>query len=306
MEYSENNAPPPSQSSLQPQELKVRNVFLILLSFLFLGMLLTAVVTQLLSNVAGWSDTVLSGQVTADSPAEDIWRVRFLAGLNQILVIMMPGLLTLFSLRKQIIKSVGMQEAPGWNNILWACAFMIISTPLVLYVFEWNKMIPMPDSLKAMADQANETIKAIMNMTTTNELVVNLLLIAVIPAFGEELLFRGIIQRQLMRRWSPWVAILVTGALFSLFHFQMDGFIPRWMLGIVLGWLYWQTGNFWVVVAAHFFNNGIQVVAQYFYAKQITDIDLEQDVHIPFYAALISLGLVLLAVRYNPLEKSSS
>ena len=306
MEYSENTGNTPPSASFQPQELRVRNVFLILLLFLLLGMLLTGLFTQLLANVFGWSDEVLAGNVTADSPVEDIWKVRFLAGLNQLLVIMMPALLTLFSLRKQIFKSVGMQEAPGWNNVLWACAFMIISTPLVLYIFEWNKMIPMPDTMKALADQANETIKAIMNMPTANELIVNLLLIAVIPAFGEELLFRGVIQRQLMRRWSPWLAIVVTGALFSLFHFQMDGFVPRWMLGIVLGWLYWQTGNFWVVVAAHFFNNGIQVVAQYFYAKQLTNIDLEQDVHIPFYAALISAALVLLAVRYNPLEKSST
>lgn len=306
MEYSENTGNTPPSAAFQPQELRVRNVFFILLLFLLLGILLTGVITQLLANVAGWNESVLTGNVTADSPAEDIWKVRFLAALNQLLVIMMPGLLTLFSLRKQIFKSTGMQEAPGWNNVLWACALMIISSPLVLYIFEWNKMIPMPESMKAMADQANETIKAIMNMTTTNELIVNFLLIAVIPAFGEELLFRGLIQRQLMRRWSPWIAIIVTGALFSLFHFQMDGFIPRWILGIVLGWLYWQTGNFWVVVAAHLFNNGIQVIAQYFYAKQMTNIDLEQDIHIPFYVALISTTLIALAVRYNPLEKPSA
>jgi hypothetical protein len=93
------------------------------------------------------------------------------------------------------------------------------------------------------------------------------------------------------------VAIVITGALFSLFHFQMDGFVPRWLLGMLLGWLYWRSGNFWVPVIAHFFNNAIQVVAQYFYAQQLTSVDLEQDVHVPALLALLSATTVFLAMR---------
>ncbi len=306
MEYSNtdhNKSQQPLDSeafiSMTNHEIRVRNVLLYLGIFWMLGVLLTGVITQLLQSAAGWDPEILSGHITVDSPAADIWKVRFVAGLNQVLVILMPGLLTLLALRRQIIKSIGIQKAPGYFDVLWGIGLMIIATPLVLFLYEWNQKIPMPDWMVTMAEQANTTIKALMLMPTITELLVNLTVIAVIPAIGEELMFRGLIQRQLMRRFQPWVAIVVTGALFSFFHLQMDGFFARWLLGIVLGWLYWRSGNFWVPVIAHFFNNAIQVVAQYFYAQRLSTVDLEQDVHVPVAVAGIAAAALYFAMTYK-------
>jgi membrane protease YdiL (CAAX protease family) len=304
MDYSNLNSNPSSQSidgeiftPNTDNPMRVRNVFLFLGLFFVLGIILTGVITQLLQTAGGWSPDILSGRVTTNSAAADLWKVRFLAGLNQLLVILLPASLTVLALRRQIFSSIGMHRAPDLKNVLWGIVLMIIATPLVLYTYEWNKLVPMPDWMVAVSDQANATIKAILQMPSSTELIGNITLIAIIPAFGEELLFRGLIQRQLMRRMSPWVAIVITGALFSLFHFQMDGFVPRWLLGMLLGWLYWRSGNFWVPVIAHFFNNAIQVVAQYFYAQQLTSVDLEQDVHVPALLALLSATTVFLAMR---------
>jgi membrane protease YdiL (CAAX protease family) len=81
--------------------------------------------------------------------------------------------------------------------------------------------------------------------------------------------------------------------VFSFIHLQFEGFLPRMWLGVVLGWLYWKTQNFWVPVVAHFANNAVQVVGQYLYHNQISSINLEEELHVPLYVAALSLAAVV-------------
>jgi uncharacterized protein len=137
-------------------------------------------------------------------------------------------------------------------------------------------------------------------------LLANLTIIALLPALGEELIFRGVVQRQLLRRLSdPLIALTLTAAIFSFIHFQFEGFLPRMALGGILGWLYWRTGNFWLPVIAHGFNNGIQVLAQYLYSRQMSSVNLENNVSVPWYAAAISVALIWLIVRQIEAGQSS-
>jgi membrane protease YdiL (CAAX protease family) len=127
-----------------------------------------------------------------------------------------------------------------------------------------------------------------------------LVIIALLPAIGEEVVFRGVLQRQVQRVIFPtWLAILIAAAIFSAIHLQFEGFLSRWLLGVLLGWLYWQTGNLWVPAIAHFFNNAIQVLGQYLYKNDISTVDLEKDIDVPWYFALVSLVLVLWIIRNN-------
>lgn len=273
--------------------IKVRYVFFIAATFLFLGMLLTVILTKLLETGAGWDMDVLAGKLAENAPQSDVWKVRLVAGLNQLLVFLVPALATIMVFRRaspEIKAGVSLKRFPDMMTIALSLGLLIASMPFVFYVFQINKLIPVPEAMQVVAEQATKTIKALMRMPTIWDFVANLLLIAVLPALGEELLFRGLIQRQLMRRMSPWVAIIVTGALFSFFHFQVDGFLPRWLLGILLGWVFWQTGNFWVPVLLHFINNGVQVFGQYLYGQGMSSVDIEQDVQIPVLVAVLSLA----------------
>jgi membrane protease YdiL (CAAX protease family) len=173
--------------------------------------------------------------------------------------------------------------------MLFGAILLVVSMPLVLYVFELNRMIPIPATMKATSEAAASTVRALLQMPGWPDLLANLFLIGVIPALGEELLFRGILQGQLMRRWSPWAAIILSGAVFSFVHFQMEGFFPRWILGVLLGWLFWKTSNFWVPVFVHFLNNGAQVLGAYFVKGTPELVDLEQQVQVPWVLAFASL-----------------
>jgi uncharacterized protein len=123
--------------------------------------------------------------------------------------------------------------------------------------------------MKASEDNATRITEALMNMHSTGELFYNLLIIAVLPALGEEFLFRGILQKLFKEiTQNIHVAIIITAVIFSAIHMQFYGFIPRMMLGILFGYLLHWTGSIWVPVFAHFINNGAAVVFAYIASRQ--------------------------------------
>jgi len=259
-------------------------------------------VYQIISMIVGWSEAPM---LTADAPAAERWQTRLQLGLGQFFAFVLAGFLTVWLLYRNITRS-----GPDWRDYLrvrhWPSAstigltvlLMAVSLPLVLFLLNVNQLVPFPEPFKMAEEQTTEMLKGLLNMEHWSEFVANLTLIALLPALGEEIVFRGVVQQQLMRRIAnPWVALTVSAAVFSFFHFQFEGFLPRLLLGFLLGWLYWKTQNFWVPALAHFFNNGIQVVGQYLYGKEVSAIDLEQDIQVPWFFAAISAFMVLVTMR---------
>ena len=135
----------------------------------------------------------------------------------------------------------------------------------------------------------NAYLRKILVMETPVDLLNMLVVLALLPAVAEELFFRGILQRifiQMTRR--PWIGIIITAIIFSALHGQFLGFIPRMVLGIVLGALYWYSGSLYPGMLAHFLNNAVQIVLVY-----VSPEFLEKEVH---FGAGIIAGSTLLVV----------
>jgi hypothetical protein len=267
--------------------------------FLVMGMVGVMLYT-LLANLAGWGTGMLSGHFSADATASERWQMRLLLSINQFTSFLVAGLATVWVFYREDTPFrpgwrtyLQVNRLPGWSNTGLAVLMMLVSIPVTLYLYNINKALPMPEVFHLMEGETAEALKGLLRMDNWTELFANLVLIALLPAIGEELVFRGVVQQQLMRRFqNPWTALLLSAAIFSFAHFQFEGFLPRMLLGLVLGWLYWRTRSFWVSATAHFFNNGLQVVGQYLYGKQLTTVDLEQDVDVPWYLAFLSLLLM--------------
>ena len=115
-------------------------------------------------------------------------------------------------------------------------------------------------------------------------------------ALSEEIFFRGLLQQLFIKnKVNVHVAIILTAILFSAFHLQFFGFIPRMFLGIVLGYLYYITQNLWVSIIAHFCNNAFAVLAMHFYTPEAGvsagTTNTDQPIGIAF--VLLSLAMVL-------------
>lgn len=178
-------------------------------------------------------------------------------------------------------------------TLLVVLAFM----PLNGLIIEWNEGLILPDALSRLEqwmrgkeDQMADVTKFLTNFDTPVQFAVAMFVIGVLPAIGEEVLFRGVLQRKLMEHWvNPHLAIWVAAAIFSAIHVQFYGFIPRMLLGALFGYLYYWSGSLWVAIFAHFVNNGFMVLMLYLHHQKMVDYNIEDNESVPWSAALVSL-----------------
>ena len=147
------------------------------------------------------------------------------------------------------------------QNTMLVIAIMMFVTPFVTLLLEWNMKIPFPEWILRLDLNSEVIVKAFLNMNTSSDFLYTLIVIAFVPAIGEELFFRGYLQRTICNALSsPHTAIIITSALFSLIHLDMQAFFPRFFLGLLLGYLYYWSTNLWLPILAHFVNNAQVVV----------------------------------------------
>lgn len=196
---------------------------------------------------------------------------------------------------------------------LMAGLIVIVSFGINSLFMQWNQDLVFPEFLKGFEewarlreDEATRQTEALTKMDSVMDLFLGILVIGVLPAIGEEFVFRGIIQNELNRGTrNIHVAIWFAAILFSAIHFQFFGFIPRMVLGVMFGYLYSWSGNLWIAIFAHFINNAIQVTALYLYQRGSFEFDIDKPESLPMNIIVISgvLTTGLLYYFYKYFEK---
>lgn len=171
---------------------------------------------------------------------------------------------------------------PAVNGVLFAMIIMIAAIPAVNLIAEINHAIKFPESLSfiekylmKMEQKAEDITNIMLSVNTVTDLLINIGLIGIIPAVGEELIFRGTIQRLLQNKMKIHAAVWIAAFIFSSIHFQFYGFVPRLLMGALLGYLFVWTNNLWVPIMAHFTNNALAVVFYYLKNTGQTTFDME-------------------------------
>ena len=163
------------------------------------------------------------------------------------------------------------------TSLLWVGLGMLTAVPLINLLGDLNSKMHLPSFLAPVEqwmrdseDKAAVLTKAFLDMPDPGALLFNLFMIALLPAIGEEWLFRGVVQR-LFSEWSgkKQVGIWAAALLFSAMHLQFYGFVPRLLLGALLGYLLLWSGSIWLPMLAHFLNNAAAVIAAYLYQHQL-------------------------------------
>lgn len=122
---------------------------------------------------------------------------------------------------------------------------------------------------KSLEDAYNAQVTALSNLKNWPEYLVALAIMAFFPAMFEEVFFRGVLQRFLEKWWrNPWLAIIVSAFIFTLFHSSVYLFATRMVLGVVLGFIFYATRNLWINIIAHFLNNAIALTQMFVLSKQ--------------------------------------
>jgi membrane protease YdiL (CAAX protease family) len=154
--------------------------------------------------------------------------------------------------------------------LLFLAIYTLMQLPWINMMSAWNNSLEwggafeeMYRLMRAKEDAAALMIENLLTMPDVQSLLATLIVVALIPALGEELLFRGIIQKLFTQRYGAHAGIWITAFIFSFIHFQFFGFFPRLFLGALLGYVFYYTGSLWYAIAVHFANNAGAVIAYF-------------------------------------------
>ncbi len=278
--------------------------FLILISFALASFFMLGLVgTVVLAKVTGMSLTTMSDPSKWDYNSGTLVTViRGMQIIQFISLFLIPSFLCAWFFSTDSKKYLGLNKPSNARYFLVAMAVMLLALPLVNFLGELNRNVQFPAGIakwmKEQEAEAAKTIKALLSKHTIKDLILNIICIAGLAAVGEELLFRGVAQRLLIKVCkSPWAGIIISAFLFSAMHVQFYGFLPRFVLGILLGAIYWYSGSLWTAILAHFVYDAFLITLIYYYPAMINDENTLKLSNIAL-AAAISLAAVIFLVMW--------
>ncbi len=286
------------------------NQFLILVSVVLLSFFVLGMIGTLLLSAS----TGISLEKMADLPKLDLSSpatVSFLRGMQFVQFIslfVVPVFFCLWMFSSNHKNYLGWKSPRHPGFILAGTAVMLLAIPFTNWLGQLNQQIPFPAEwaawMKNQEQEAARTIKALLSRHTVKDLLLNIFFIAGLAAVGEELLFRGMAQRLLIKMFkSPLAGILVASAIFSAMHMQFYGFLPRFVLGILLGIIYWYSGSLWVAMLAHFVYDAVLIVLAYFNPEMLNE---ETGYRLLDMALAAAVSLALVAVLVLWMKRKSS
>lgn len=276
-----------------------------LVSFFLVGLL----GTMLLSAITGINIIELSDPSKWDFTTPGF--ITFIRGMQVVQFIglfLLPVLICARLFSTDSKKYLGLKKPSYKFYFLAGVAVMIVAIPLVNWLGELNKNVQFPSGwvewMKSSEEEAEKTVKALLSRHTVQDLLINILCIAGLAAVGEELLFRGMAQRLLIKMFrNPWPGIIIAAFLFSAMHLQFYGFLPRFVLGICLGIIYWYSGSLWVAILAHFVYDALLITLAYFYPEMLNS---ENSVKMSNLAIAGSISFVVAVVLIEWMRKKST
>lgn len=210
--------------------------------------------------------------LSGDGGEDSVLYLRYLIISQDISFFIVPGIFIYYLLEPSGKVSFGTINSPQIKDVALVVILAFCIFPLTSFSGQLNSSIHLPDWLseteKWMEEKegkASHITDLLMLSDSFEVLLLNILIVALIPAIGEELIFRGVLQRILSKLFnSGHIAIWITAIFFSAMHLQFFGFIPRLILGLVFGYLFYWSGTLWLPVIAHFVNNAVPVIGVYF------------------------------------------
>ena len=193
--------------------------------------------------------------------------LRVAAVIQSMVQIILPAIVTAMMVSRKPACLLAIERPPRSGVLLLGVCTLIVSVPLLNLVIHLNAMMQLPAAmagveqwLRHMEDSAGSTIATLQGGTSVADLVMSVLIVGIMAGLGEELLFRGTIQRLLSTGGlNPHAAVWITAALFSAVHMQFFGFVPRLLLGALFGYMLYWSGTLWLPVCVHAANNIIYV-----------------------------------------------
>ncbi|MGK0315534.1 MAG: membrane protease YdiL (CAAX protease family) [Saprospiraceae bacterium] len=223
-------------------------------------------------------------------------------GLNHLAMFSLSAVLFAYWIKRGAWKSYFEALSVDFDLLFKFVGVLFLAYPLIGVSALALEQIDLPQWMNSMDEDSIDSLMKMLQMDGVGDLIVNLIIIALIPAIGEELLFRGVIQREIIKKMkNPHLAIFLASAIFSGFHMQIQGFLPKLIIGLVLGYAYYWTKSIWYPMVIHFVNNGLQTVLLFFVGDQLEatqETAEEPNILVLFIGVIISCFLCYRLVKH--------
>ena len=246
---------------------------------------------------------------------QNISVLKFFQTVQSIGLFIIPPFIIAWLLQDQPLVFLKINKGPVLQSALIVVAIIFFSNPLINWLNELNSKLSLPEWLNSVQlwmqnseDQATKITEAFLSTNSLSAVLKNIIMIGVLPALGEELLFRGIIQNLFKKIYgNSHAAIWISAALFSALHLQFFGFLPRMVLGAMFGYMLEWSGTLWLPIIAHFINNAMAVIAFSMVKKGAIDSALDKSGTFAdgsFYLVIVSLIFLFILFRTLYLKRA--
>jgi membrane protease YdiL (CAAX protease family) len=277
------------------------------IAFLGVGFVLAAVA---LMGLASMMNVPLMQMEKVLTDPQYLDFIKWSQALSTFFIMAVPAFLFGLVVYKKPFEFLGFSQRASIKQRFFVLLLLFPALFLTGALGELNKMIPISADLaakfKTMEDAYTKQVLLLANMKTFAQYLSSLLILAILPAFFEEMLFRGGLQKMLTNiSHKPWFSIILTSIIFSLFHASYYGFLPRLFLGILLGYIFHVSRNIWLSILFHFLNNALVVSQMYYYSTHGKLSEKVLDETVPISYGLIGLPLVLVLCHFFKKESTN-
>ena len=223
---------------------------------------------------------------------------RWAQVISAVMTFIIPAVAIAFICDNRPFEYLGLKRNVSIIVLLLVMVLLIAAQPFALYMGQLNEKAnfgQMQMELERLEKMYENAMTNFIKMNNERDLLINLLIVGILPAVGEELFFRGSLQ-SILERWTntPWVAVLLSSFAFAILHGTFFKFMGIFTLGVVLGTLFQITRNLWYNIFFHFLNNTLALLSTYYATKNDMLKKLAEDeVKISVIAALISLAITI-------------
>lgn len=262
---------------------------------------------QILSiSILKFLDPALFQEMDLIKESHDMNRInvlKFIQFMSAFCTFVLPSFVIGKIFGNRATSYLSLNRTPDFSYYFFIVVFMLSVMPLMNVIIDFNENLKFPEwmsgleeRLRSKEDSSQSMIRLILSGDRYFDLLINIIVIAALPALGEELLFRGILQKYFTSVFkNPHFGILLSAVIFSAIHFQFFGFVPRFLLGALFGYLVYFSGSLWTAIWAHFFNNALAVTAMFFISKGDISVEIENfgtrgtDIYYIVFGCIIAL-----------------
>jgi len=253
-----------------------------------------------------WSpEDIAAGSSYIMETASQINFLRYLQFMTMFGTFFAPAIALSLVSKKPKFSFLYLDKGIDGKKVIMIFAMILILLPIINFLMLWNQGLHLPESLAWLDELMREKEAQLSGITEKfmltpdiGSFLINLLMMALLPALSEEFIFRGILMKWFNKSMSIHMSIVLSAFIFSAIHLQFLGFFPRFFLGIILGYVFYWSGSLWASILLHFLNNAMAVTTYFLVARGLINADPDTMGTITDTPMLIANFMIFGALMY--------